>query len=153
MKLAFLGLGVMGYPMAGHLSRAGHAVTVFNRTAPKAARWVEAFGGKAAATPAAAVHGAEIALMCVGNDDDVRSVITGADGALAGMAAGTILVDQGLGDKFLNDQLRPELLEGACRAAGQPLTLRRHAGYDHGYFFIATFMEDHLRHHAAALAA
>ena len=67
--------------------------------------------------------------------------------------AGTILVDQGLGDKFLNDQLRPELLEGACRAAGQPLTLRRHAGYDHGYFFIATFMEDHLRHHAAALAA
>ena len=93
MKLAFLGLGVMGYPMAGHLSRAGHAVTVFNRTAPKATRWVEAFGGKAAATPAAAVHGAEIALMCVGNDDDVRSVITGADGALAGMAAGTVLVD------------------------------------------------------------
>ena len=93
MKLAFLGLGVMGYPMAGHLSRAGHAVTVFNRTAPKAARWVEAFGGKAAATPAAAVQGAEIALMCVGNDDDVRSVITGADGALAGMAAGTVLVD------------------------------------------------------------
>ena len=93
MKLAFLGLGVMGYPMAGHLSRAGHAVTVFNRTAPKAARWVEAFGGKAAATPAAAVQGAEIALMCVGNDDDVRSVITGADGALAGMTAGTVLVD------------------------------------------------------------
>ena len=93
MKLAFLGLGVMGYPMAGHLSRAGHAVTVFNRTAPKATRWVEAFGGKAAATPAAAVQGAEIALMCVGNDDDVRSVITGADGALAGMAAGTVLVD------------------------------------------------------------
>ena len=93
MKLAFLGLGVMGYPMAGHLSRAGHAVTVFNRTAPKAARWVETFGGKAAATPAAAVQGAEIALMCVGNDDDVRSVITGADGALAGMTAGTVLVD------------------------------------------------------------
>jgi 3-hydroxyisobutyrate dehydrogenase-like beta-hydroxyacid dehydrogenase len=93
MKLAFLGLGVMGYPMAGHLSRAGHEVTVFNRTAPKAARWVEAFGGKAAATPAAAVRGAEIALMCVGNDDDVRSVITGAHGALAGMAAGTVLVD------------------------------------------------------------
>jgi 3-hydroxyisobutyrate dehydrogenase-like beta-hydroxyacid dehydrogenase len=93
MKLAFLGLGVMGYPMAGHLSRAGHDVTVFNRTAPKAARWVEAFGGNAAATPAAAVRGAEIALMCVGNDDDVRSVITGADGALEGMAAGTVLVD------------------------------------------------------------
>jgi 3-hydroxyisobutyrate dehydrogenase len=93
MKLAFLGLGVMGYPMAGHLSRAGHEVTVFNRTAPRAAQWIEAFGGKSAATPAAAVRGAEIALMCVGNDDDVRAVIMGNDGALAGLAAGTILVD------------------------------------------------------------
>ncbi len=93
MKLAFLGLGVMGYPMAGHLARAGHEVTVFNRTSPKAAMWVEAFGGRHAATPAAAVRGAEIALMCVGNDDDVRSVIAGPDGALAGMTAGSILVD------------------------------------------------------------
>ena len=93
MKLAFLGLGVMGYPMAGHLARAGHDVTVFNRTAPKAAKWAEAFGGKSAATPAAAVRGAEMALMCVGNDDDVRAVITGADGVLAGLSAGTILVD------------------------------------------------------------
>ena len=93
MKLAFLGLGVMGYPMAGHLSRAGHQVTVFNRTSPKAAKWTEAFGGSSAATPAAAAKGAEIVLMCVGNDDDVRAVIAGADGALAGMAAGTILVD------------------------------------------------------------
>jgi 3-hydroxyisobutyrate dehydrogenase-like beta-hydroxyacid dehydrogenase len=93
MKLAFLGLGVMGYPMAGHLARAGHEVAVFNRTAAKAAKWVEAHGGKSAATPAAAVAGADIALMCVGNDDDVRAVITGASGALAGMAAGTILVD------------------------------------------------------------
>ena len=93
MKLAFLGLGVMGYPMAGHLSRAGHDVTVFNRTAPKAAKWVAAFGGTSAATPAAAVRGAEMALICVGNDDDVRAVITGADGVLSGVASGTILVD------------------------------------------------------------
>ena len=93
MKLAFLGLGVMGYPMAGHLARAGHQVTVFNRTSPKAAKWVETFGGTSAATPAAAVRGAEIALMCVGNDDDVRAVIAGANGALEGMASGTILVD------------------------------------------------------------
>jgi 3-hydroxyisobutyrate dehydrogenase-like beta-hydroxyacid dehydrogenase len=93
MKLAFLGLGVMGYPMAGHLSRAGHDVTVFNRTVPKAAKWVEAFGGKSAPNPAAAVRGAEIALMCVGNDDDVRAVITGADGVLSGLSADTILVD------------------------------------------------------------
>ena len=93
MKLAFLGLGVMGYPMAGHLSRAGHDVTVFNRTSAKATTWTEAFGGKSAATPAAASRGAEIVLMCVGNDDDVRAVIVGADGALNGMGAGTILVD------------------------------------------------------------
>ena len=93
MKLAFLGLGVMGYPMAGHLSRAGHEVTVFNRTAAKASKWAADHGGRIAATPAAAVNGAEIALMCVGNDNDVRSVITGANGALSGMAPGAILVD------------------------------------------------------------
>jgi 3-hydroxyisobutyrate dehydrogenase len=93
MKLAFLGLGVMGYPMAGHLARAGHEVTVFNRTAAKAAKWAETYGGRSAATPAAAARGAEIALMCVGNDDDVRAVITGADGALHGLAPGAILVD------------------------------------------------------------
>ena len=93
MKLAFLGLGVMGYPMAGHLSHAGHQVTVFNRTPANALKWADAFGGKSAATPAAAVRDAEIALMCVGNDDDVRAVIVGANGALEGMAAGAILVD------------------------------------------------------------
>jgi len=93
MKLAFLGLGVMGYPMAGHLARAGHEVTVFNRSSAKAAKWVEAHGGKSAPTPAAAAKSADIVLMCVGNDDDVRAVITGADGALAGMTAGAILVD------------------------------------------------------------
>src|SRR5450755_2877398 len=92
-RLAFIGLGVMGYPMAGHLARAGHQVTVYNRTQPKAAKWVEAHGGASAATPAKAVQGAEIALMCVGNDDDVRAVITGANGALEGMATGAILVD------------------------------------------------------------
>jgi len=93
MKVAFLGLGVMGYPMAGHLAKAGHAVTVYNRGAEKRARWVAEFGGTAAATPAAAAQGAEIVMMCVGNDDDVRAVATGAEGALAGMTAGAILVD------------------------------------------------------------
>jgi 3-hydroxyisobutyrate dehydrogenase-like beta-hydroxyacid dehydrogenase len=95
--VAFLGLGVMGYPMAGHLARAGHRVTVFNRTPGKAAKWVAevgaAHGGRSAATPAAAVAGAELVMMCVGNDDDVRAVAAGADGALAGMSPGTILVD------------------------------------------------------------
>ena len=93
MKLAFLGLGVMGYPMAGHLARAGHDVTVYNRTPAKALQWIGKFGGKSAPTPAAAATGAEIVLMCVGNDHDVRMVINGPDGALSGMAAGAILVD------------------------------------------------------------
>ena len=92
-KVAFLGLGVMGYPMAGHLARAGHSVTVYNRTPAKAARWVEQHGGASAPTPAAAAAGAELVLMCVGNDDDVRAVALGADGALRAMKAGTVLVD------------------------------------------------------------
>jgi 3-hydroxyisobutyrate dehydrogenase-like beta-hydroxyacid dehydrogenase len=92
-SVAFLGLGVMGYPMAGHLARAGHRVTVFNRSPAKAAQWVAAHGGASAATPAAAARGADIVLMCVGNDDDVRAVAAGDNGALAGMNAGAILVD------------------------------------------------------------
>jgi 3-hydroxyisobutyrate dehydrogenase len=92
-KVAFLGLGVMGSPMAGHLARAGHSVTVYNRTAAKAAQWVEKNGGRSAASPAAAATGADIVLMCVGNDADVRAVALGADGAVAAMKSGTILVD------------------------------------------------------------
>jgi 3-hydroxyisobutyrate dehydrogenase len=91
--VAFLGLGVMGYPMAGHLAGAGHRVTVYNRTPAKAAKWVAQHGGSAAATPAAAAAGAELVLMCVGNDDDVRAVALGNDGALAAMKPGAILVD------------------------------------------------------------
>jgi len=93
MKLAFLGLGVMGYPMAGHLQKAGHNVTVYNRSAEKAAKWVATYGGAAASTPREAAQGAAIVMMCVGNDNDVRSVIYGADGALAGLANGAVLVD------------------------------------------------------------
>jgi len=93
MKLSFLGLGVMGFPMAGHLARAGHEVTVYNRSAAKAVKWVETYGGRSAATPAQAAQGAEIVMMCVGNDHDVRAVATSNDGALAGMARGAILVD------------------------------------------------------------
>ena len=92
-NVAFLGLGVMGYPMAGHLARAGHRVTVYNRSAERAAKWIGEHGGKSAATPAAAAAGAELVMMCVGNDDDVRAVALGRDGALAGMAAGSVLVD------------------------------------------------------------
>ena len=93
MKLAFLGLGVMGYPMAGHLQKGGHSVMVYNRNAEKSAKWVASYGGASAATPRDAAQGADIVMMCVGNDNDVRSVIYGADGALAGLGANAVLVD------------------------------------------------------------
>jgi len=92
-RVAFLGLGVMGYPMAGHLARAGHQVTVYNRTAAKAAAWVAEYGGTSAATPSQAAQGADIVFACVGNDDDLRSVTVGEQGAFAGMKAGAIFVD------------------------------------------------------------
>ena len=92
-KLAFLGMGVMGFPMAGHLKKAGHDVVVYNRSAKKAQEWAAKHGGGTGATPAEAAKGADIVLVCVGNDDDLRSVIYGDNGALAGMASGTILVD------------------------------------------------------------
>ena len=92
-NIAFLGLGVMGYPMAGHLVKAGHDVTVYNRTLAKAEKWAKEFGGQFAATPAAAAKGADFVMACVGNDDDLRAVCTGDDGALAGMSTGTIFVD------------------------------------------------------------
>ncbi|SPF80152.1 NAD(P)-dependent oxidoreductase [Pseudoprimorskyibacter insulae] len=92
-KVAFLGLGVMGYPMAGHLAKAGHEVTVYNRTAAKAEKWAADHGGAFAATPREAAAGADFVLSCVGNDDDLRSVCLGDDGAFAGMAAGAIFID------------------------------------------------------------
>jgi len=92
-KIAFLGLGVMGYPMAGHLQAAGHEVTVYNRTAAKAQDWVAQHGGTAAPTPKEAVTGAEFVMACVGNDDDLRMVCTGEDGAFHGMSQGAIFVD------------------------------------------------------------
>jgi 3-hydroxyisobutyrate dehydrogenase len=94
MRVAFLGLGVMGFPMAGHLrARGGHDVAVYNRTRAKSDAWVQKHGGRAAATPREAAQGAEIVFMCVGNDDDVRGIVYGKDGALAGLGKGTILVD------------------------------------------------------------
>ncbi|MDE9448937.1 NAD(P)-dependent oxidoreductase [Aliiroseovarius sp. Z3] len=92
-KCAFLGLGVMGYPMAGHLVAQGHEVTVFNRTAEKAKRWTKEHGGAWAATPREAAKGADFVMACVGNDDDLRAVVQGDDGALLGMQEGAIFVD------------------------------------------------------------
>jgi len=92
-KAAFIGLGVMGFPMAGHLKAKGHEVTVFNRTAQRAQAWIDAHGGKSGATPADAARGAEVVFVCVGNDHDVRGVVDGPSGALAGMGRGALLVD------------------------------------------------------------
>lgn len=92
-SVAFVGLGVMGHPMAGHLAQAGHTVTVYNRTATKAAEWVQTFGGRHAATPREAAQGAQLVFVCVGNDDDLRSVMLGADGVLAGVKTGAKVVD------------------------------------------------------------
>ena len=92
-KVAFIGLGVMGFPMAGHLASAGHQVCVYNRTPGKAESWCQTFAGEAAGTPREAAQGAEFVMTCVGNDDDLRAVLLGPDGAFAGMAAGSILVD------------------------------------------------------------
>ena len=94
MRIAFLGLGVMGYPMAGHLLRkGGHEVTVYNRSAAKAAQWVAEYGGRSAPTPREAAQGCDLVAMCVGNDDDVRSVVYGDSGCLAGLGSGALLVD------------------------------------------------------------
>jgi 3-hydroxyisobutyrate dehydrogenase len=92
-KVAFLGLGVMGFPMAGHLAAKGHEVTVYNRTAPKSAAWVDRHSGQSAATPALAAQGAEFVMACVGNDDDLRAVCVGPDGAFAAMSPGAVFVD------------------------------------------------------------
>ena len=93
-KISFLGLGVMGYPMAGHLlKKGGHEVTVHNRSPAKAAQWVKEYGGKSAATPREAAQGRDFVLMCVGNDDDVRSIAYGDNGVLAGLRKGAVLVD------------------------------------------------------------
>ena len=112
-KLAFLGLGVMGYPMAGHLQAAGHDVCVYNRTAAKAEAWVKEHGGRMAATPREAAEGADFVMTCVGNDDDLRSVCAGEDGAFAGMAKGAVLVDHTTVSAKVTEELY-----AAAKAAG-----------------------------------
>jgi len=92
-SVAFLGLGVMGFPMAGHIAKAGHDVTVYNRTAKKAADWVAKHGGKSESTPAGAARGKEFVFSCVGNDDDLRAITTGPDGAFSAMKKGSVFID------------------------------------------------------------
>ncbi len=92
-QIAFIGLGVMGFPMAGHLAQAGHSVTVYNRTTSRAGSWTDKYNGSRAETPRQACNGASIAICCVGNDNDVREVVAGSDGMLSGLAPGAIIVD------------------------------------------------------------
>ena len=121
-KLAFIGLGVMGHPMAGHLANAGHIVTVYNRTESKAEAWVKNYNGSKVSTPALAASQADIVFTCVGNDDDVRSVIYGDEGVLAGMHSGTILVDHTTASPKLARELESALHTRACGFLDAPVS-------------------------------
>ena len=121
-RAAFLGLGVMGHPMAGHLARAGHATTVYNRTAAKAAAWVAAYGGASAPTPREAAAGADIVFACVGNDDDLRAVTLGPDGAFAGMRPGAIFVDHTTASAEVARQLHREALARGLHFIDAPVS-------------------------------
>lgn len=120
--IGFIGLGVMGYPMAGHLQRAGHDVTVYNRTTSKADSWVEEYGGRSAATPREAVTGAEVAMTIVGNDDDVRAVVLGDEGVLAGLAGGTVIVDHTTASASLARELQEQCAGGDVGFVDAPVS-------------------------------
>jgi 3-hydroxyisobutyrate dehydrogenase len=122
-KVAFLGLGVMGFPMAGHLAKkGGHDVTVYNRTAAKAKEWVDKFGGRAAPTPKAAAEGQDFVMCCVGNDNDLRAVTFGADGAFAGMTAGATFVDHTTASAEIASELDAEATKRGFRFVDGPVS-------------------------------
>ncbi len=121
-KVAFLCLGTMGYPMAGHLARAGYAMTVYNRTAARAQDWVAEYGGRAARTPAEAVADVEFALLCSGNDEDVRSVVGGDAGVWAALPSGAVLVDHTTGSARLARELAAEAQRRSCAFLDAPVS-------------------------------
>jgi 3-hydroxyisobutyrate dehydrogenase-like beta-hydroxyacid dehydrogenase len=121
-KVAFVGLGVMGYPMAGHLARAGHEVTVYNRTAARAAAFAEEYGGSSATTPRDAATGASVVCVCVGNDDDVRDVTLGDNGVFAGMREGAILVDHTTASARLARELEEAVRARGCGFLDAPVS-------------------------------
>ena len=121
-KLAFLGLGVMGYPMAGHLAAAGHDVTVYNRTAAKADKWVAEHGGTSAATPRESAADADFVMACVGNDDDLRSVCLGEDGAFAGMREGATFVDHTTVSAAVTAELHAAAAEAGLHFVDAPVS-------------------------------
>lgn len=122
MKLAFIGLGVMGYPMAGHLQRSGHEVTVYNRTQTKAQKWAKQYSGSWADTPALAAKDAELVFVCVGNDDDLRSVVLGEHGAFAGMKPGSTLVDHTTASADVARELQLKAQEGELSFMDAPVS-------------------------------
>jgi len=122
MKIAFIGLGVMGYPMAGHLQNAGHDVVVFNRTGSKAESWVEQYAGHSAPTPYLAALNADLVLMCVGNDDDVRSVVYGDAGVLSAMKANAILIDHTTTSALLAEELSAACARSAVHFLDAPVS-------------------------------
>ena len=121
-RVAFLGLGVMGHPMAGHLARAGHGVTVYNRTLAKAQAWSAEYGHAFAATPKAAAVAADIVFACVGNDDDLRSVVLGGDGAFAGMKRGAVFVDHTTASAAVARELNAAAQERGLRFLDAPVS-------------------------------
>ena len=141
MRVAFVGLGVMGGPMARHLAQKGHAVTVYNRTAAKASEWVKTHGGASAATPREAAANAEIVMVCVGNDDDVRSVIYGDDGVLAGIAKGGIVVDHTTASATLARELAEACAERGVGFVDAPVSGGQ-AGAENGQLSVMCGADD-----------
>src|SRR6185503_6376962 len=122
-KVAFIGLGVMGYPMAGHLARRGsHDLTVYNRTGPKAEKWVAEYGGKSAPTPRAAAEGADFVFSCVGNDDDLRSVTIGPGGAFEGMKKGAVFIDNTTASAIIARELDAAARSGGFNSLDAPVS-------------------------------
>jgi 3-hydroxyisobutyrate dehydrogenase-like beta-hydroxyacid dehydrogenase len=141
MKVAFVGLGVMGGPMARHLATKGHEVTVYNRTAAKAAAWVAANGGKSAATPRDAATGADMVMVCVGNDNDVRSVIYGNDGVLAGIKKGGVVVDHTTASATLARELAVKCAEQGVGFIDAPVSGGQ-AGAENGQLSVMCGADD-----------
>ncbi|HSG88868.1 MAG TPA: NAD(P)-dependent oxidoreductase, partial [Pseudomonadales bacterium] len=137
MRVAFIGLGVMGYPMAGHWADAGLEVTVYNRSAARARQWLEAHPGRSADTPAEAARGADLVAVCVGNDDDVRAVLLGADGALGAMGEGSILVDHTTASAALARELDAAAAEHGIGFLDAPVSGGQ-AGAENGQLTVMT---------------
>jgi len=141
MKAAFIGLGVMGYPMAGHLKSAGIDVCVYNRTAEKAQRWVEEYKGSMAQSPAAAASGCDVVLSCVGNDDDVRQVLIGDSGALSAMRSGALLVDHTTASATLAREINSAAVERGVGFLDAPVSGGQ-AGAENGALTVMVGGED-----------